>query len=302
MSGLPVPMTPADCDLRGYEYMPLFGGKLFSSDFEAHASDLAFRVAIRLYWESWLQVPASSLPNDDVKLCRLAGLGRDMKTWRRLRADGVLHGFILCSDDRIYHALIAEQALKAWECSRRKERARDQTAERVRRFRDKQTNGQGENVTRYEGEGNALRNAENDGGNAACNASRGDKERKREEIREKARLCRAAAGAAKTAADGWSLLATQLTQTMLICDAPRARSFLGGLLKAANNDHALVMAKLQECRHLSPIDPATWLMAACGRPFRPKVTKAPYRNGAFTVIENDMTPLDRSLLRSFNAR
>jgi len=43
------PMTPADCDLRGYEWMPLFGARLFNSMFEANASDLAFRIAIKLY-------------------------------------------------------------------------------------------------------------------------------------------------------------------------------------------------------------------------------------------------------------
>ena len=129
------PMTPPECDLRGYEWMPLFGARLFASNFEAHASDLAFRVAIKLYWECWQQVPAASLPNDDVQLCRLAGLGRDIKTWRKLRADGVLHGFRLCSDDRLYHPMLADEAIKAWECRQRQQAERDRERDKKRRQR-----------------------------------------------------------------------------------------------------------------------------------------------------------------------
>ena len=36
---IPDPMTPADCDLRGLEYMPLLGQRLFGSEFDAMASD-----------------------------------------------------------------------------------------------------------------------------------------------------------------------------------------------------------------------------------------------------------------------
>lgn len=129
------PLTPEDCDLRGYEWMPLFGGRLFTSTFEAHACDLAFRVAIKLYWECWQQVPAASLPNDDVQLCRLAGLGRDLKTWRKLRADGVLHGFRLCSDDRLYHGMLAAEALKAWASRQQAEKEKATSRERMRRWR-----------------------------------------------------------------------------------------------------------------------------------------------------------------------
>lgn len=148
MNAQPAPFTPADCDLRGYEWMPLFGARLFASNFEAHASDLAFRIAIKLYWECWQQVPAASLPNDDVQLCRLAGLGRDLKLWRKLRADGVLHGFVLCADDRLYHGLIAEEAIKAWECRQRQQHEQEGWRERKRRQRASRSNGSGEHVPR----------------------------------------------------------------------------------------------------------------------------------------------------------
>jgi hypothetical protein len=160
MSAQPDPFTPAECDLRGYEWMPLFGARLFASNFEAHASDLAFRIAIKLYWECWQQVPAASLPNDDVQLCRLAGLGRDLKTWRKLRADGVLHGFVLCSDDRLYHGLLADEALKAWDSRRRQQAEREGSRDRMRRWRVNKTNGDDRSVTRNTARCYAQRDAD----------------------------------------------------------------------------------------------------------------------------------------------
>lgn len=122
MSDLPEPMTPPDCDLRGMEWMPLYGHRLFSSDFEARASDAAFRAAMRLWWVSWQQVPAASLPDDDAVLCRHAGLGRDTKAWKRIKAEA-MHGFVLCADGRLYHKMLAKEAREAWD-RRVKERER----------------------------------------------------------------------------------------------------------------------------------------------------------------------------------
>ncbi len=119
---LPLPLTPPECDLRGLEWMPLYGHRLFASDFDAHASDAVFRAALSLWWSAWNQVPAASLPDDEVALCRLAGLGRDTRTWRRLKAQA-MRGFALCADGRFYHRALAPMALVSWE-RRQKERNR----------------------------------------------------------------------------------------------------------------------------------------------------------------------------------
>jgi hypothetical protein len=119
---LPQPLTPPDSDLRGLEWMPLYGHRLFASDFDAHASDAEFRAALTLWWAAWNQVPAASLPDDEVALCRLAGLGRDAASWRAVRAQA-LHGFVPCSDGRLYHRAMAPIALDAW-ARRVKERTR----------------------------------------------------------------------------------------------------------------------------------------------------------------------------------
>lgn len=130
MSELPEPLTPPDCDLRGQSWMPLFGDRLFNSDFEARASDAEFRAAMTLWWKSWVQVPAASLPDDDIILCKLAGLGRDMKAWKALREGNVLHGFIKCSDGRLYHALLADEAVLSYE--RRLKSAQKRDADKLR--------------------------------------------------------------------------------------------------------------------------------------------------------------------------
>lgn len=121
---LPAPLTPPDCDLRGYDFMPLFGHRLFRSDLYEQTDGEEFKCAVKLWWEAWNQCPAGSLPDDDAKLARLADLGRDVKTWRKIR-ESVLRGFVLCSDGRLYHKWLCEWALEAWQ-RRLRERAKKQ--------------------------------------------------------------------------------------------------------------------------------------------------------------------------------
>lgn len=148
----PAPLVPIDCDLRGYEFMPLFGNHLFGSEFNARATDEAWRAAVTLWWASWNQCPAASLPKDDVALCRLADLGRDLKRWAKIKADA-LYGFEECSDGRLYHRFLAPLAIDAWE---RRCKDRDRKASwRSRRHAD----GDGD-VTRTETGTGRGRNAD----------------------------------------------------------------------------------------------------------------------------------------------
>ncbi len=135
---LPEPMTPADCDLRGLEYMPLLGQRLFGSDFNGMANDSEWRAGLTLWWAAWTQCPAGSLPDDDAALCRLADLGRDTKTWKKLR-ERALHGFVKCSDGRLYHPTLAEQALVAWDKRQQDREARSGNAERKAKERAERT-------------------------------------------------------------------------------------------------------------------------------------------------------------------
>ena len=107
------PLTPAGCDLRDSKFMPLYVQALLNSGFNAMMDDTAWRAGVTLWLKAWHQVPAASLPAGDEDLCALAGLGRDLRRWKKLR-DKALRGWQACGDGRLYHPLIAEAALEAW--------------------------------------------------------------------------------------------------------------------------------------------------------------------------------------------
>lgn len=113
MTDLPAPLTPDDCDLRDFPFLPLDIVRLFNSEFHARSDDPVWRAGLTLWLKSFHQVPAASVPDDDVALARLAELGRDVKTWKKLR-EGALYGWIQCSDGRWYHPVVVEKALEAW--------------------------------------------------------------------------------------------------------------------------------------------------------------------------------------------
>lgn len=110
MNDLPQPLTPADCDLAGYRWMPLDVERVIDSDTFGLCTGDEFKTAFRLWAKSWKQVPAASLPSDDRLLAHLAGL--ELPAWRR-RKENALRGWILCSDGRLYHPVIAEKAIEA---------------------------------------------------------------------------------------------------------------------------------------------------------------------------------------------
>lgn len=126
MIDLPQPLTPADCDLRDFQYMELDVRVLRDSRFGAQVSGDAFRAGVMLWCAAWHQVPAGSLKDDDIDLANLAGYGRFAKEWRKVREEA-LTNFVKCSDGRLYHTEVAKKALGAWNAKLRHhyDRARD---------------------------------------------------------------------------------------------------------------------------------------------------------------------------------
>lgn len=116
----PEPFTSEGIDLRDFRWMKLDLIALFNSDFNAAADDTAWRAGVTLWGRAWHQVPAGSLPNDDATLCNLAGFGRDMKTWKRVR-EAAMRGFVECSDGRLYHGYLCKMALSAYAEKQRRE-------------------------------------------------------------------------------------------------------------------------------------------------------------------------------------
>lgn len=120
---LPTPPVPAEADLRDFPFMPLDINRLFGSAFHARANDAEWRAGVSLWLKSYHQVPAGSLPEDDIELCRLAELGRDLRTWRKVKGMA-LYGWSKHADGRLYHATVTEKAAEAW---RRKEMQRERS-------------------------------------------------------------------------------------------------------------------------------------------------------------------------------
>lgn len=131
------PLVPADIDLRGLPWMRLDTARLLDSDLFALSSGPEFKAAVALWCKSWTQRPAGSLPTDDKVLAHLSGAG---SSWKRVKAMA-LRGWCVAQDGRMYHEVVAEQVLAAWE-------------ERVA-FREKQT-GQRERKQRERDERAAM--------------------------------------------------------------------------------------------------------------------------------------------------
>lgn len=110
----PEPLVPAEVDLRSFETMPLAVQLLRDSRFVSEVRPEAFRAGVLLWCASWHQVPAGSLPDNDVELAKLAGYGFAVPQWKKLRKEA-LQGFELCSDGRLYHREVAARALAAWQ-------------------------------------------------------------------------------------------------------------------------------------------------------------------------------------------
>lgn len=112
---LPDPLVPAEVDLRDFEYMPLYVRRLRDSRFVSIRTPEEVLAGIMLWSASWHQVPAGSLPDDEIELSTLAGYGghRGVSLFRKVK-DGALHNFVRCSDGRLYHPVVAEAARASW--------------------------------------------------------------------------------------------------------------------------------------------------------------------------------------------
>lgn len=110
------PLTPPGCDLRDFPKLMIDVPRLFASTFNATASrnPLAWMIGHKLWYRSWHQVPAGSLPADPDDLCHLAELGFDRKSFDKAKALA-MRGWVECDDGRLYHPVVCEVALESWQ-------------------------------------------------------------------------------------------------------------------------------------------------------------------------------------------
>lgn len=106
---LPDPLVPPEVNLEGLGFIPMKLRVLKSTLFLKSTGD-EFKAAFALWVNSWSEIPAGSLPDDEVVLEALSC----SKVWAKVRGRA-LHNWIKCSDGRLYHPVVAELALDAWE-------------------------------------------------------------------------------------------------------------------------------------------------------------------------------------------
>lgn len=247
------PLTPADCDLRDFQYMPLDVERLRRSKawiLCKRQPELAFYM-LNLWSASWHEIPAASLEDDDDVLADAAMC--DVKKWRKIK-DILLRGWIKCSDGRLYHPVVAEKALSAW----------DRRTKATRKGRD-----------------GAAKRWANAAGNPPTNAaaiveakpadSKGEGEGKGKGEEEASASLRSAGAAAPPADEARKPPdpATQLWREGLAIlanltkrgDTP-CRKALGKMLDAIGGDHAALMAILRKAETEQPDGPIAWIRAA----------------------------------------
>lgn len=263
---LPAPLTPAGCVLQDFPHTPIFRARLFGSSFHARATDAEWRAGVTLWLKSWDQVPAGSLPDDDIELCRLAELARDLKTWKKVKV-GALRGWIVCADGRMYHPVVAEginNALEAKAAQRDKtlkariaaleKRLKDASdatvkasiAEEIERLKQSQSQKAKGSVTDHDtgAKGREEKGREGKGlEDSDPNGSGGKPPLTPEEI---------------IFTYGVPLLVNAGSSEK------HARSFLGGLRKG--RDDAVVVDALRNCIRAKALQPLEWLAAALPPP------------------------------------
>lgn len=112
------PPIPPDADLRHMPSYMIDVQALLDSDLAAFGDPAANWFAVLSWCASLHQLPAGSLPDDDAMLAYIVRLGRDVRTWRKMRAKGALKGWIRHSDGRLYHPVVTKKVLDLLQISR----------------------------------------------------------------------------------------------------------------------------------------------------------------------------------------
>lgn len=141
----PDPLTPSEIDMRDYREFPLEFERVFDSDTWTLWTDRERVVGLRLWAKSWHQEPCASLPADDRLLAKLAGYGDAVREWLKVKG-AVMSGWIMCSDGRWYHPVVAEKAIDKWRTKRKRQADNAADADRKRRKRAAVSGGQTANV------------------------------------------------------------------------------------------------------------------------------------------------------------
>jgi hypothetical protein len=110
----PPPMVSAEVDLRDFKFMPLEVARLRRSKawlICKRRPELAFYM-LNLWTASWHERPAGSLEDDEDVLADAAMCPPER--WTEVK-DDALRGWVKCTDDRLYHPVVAEKVTESWQ-------------------------------------------------------------------------------------------------------------------------------------------------------------------------------------------
>ncbi|EMP1643064.1 TPA: DUF1376 domain-containing protein [Acinetobacter baumannii] len=110
MNNSRIALTPLECDVSNFPFMPLDIDRLLNSETWILGDDSEKVASFTLWLKSWSQIPAASIPNNDKMLAHLSGMGGK---WKKVK-EHALRGWVDGGDGRLYHHVVAEKALEAW--------------------------------------------------------------------------------------------------------------------------------------------------------------------------------------------
>jgi uncharacterized protein YdaU (DUF1376 family) len=150
MAERPAPPVPADADLRdAFSTMPFDVQRLIAAGIAKEGSATVFRAQVLLLSFAWHQVPAGSLPKDDVTLRTMLGL--TAKVWKACRSQA-LKDFYEAADGRLYHPIAVELVQAALAEIQKREKQRLAWKEEKRKTKKKKKENAGKENERNEGE------------------------------------------------------------------------------------------------------------------------------------------------------
>ena len=94
--------------------------RLTNSEFVMGASREAVGAAFTLWFSSFHQVPAGTLPDNDRLLQRMSCCTD--REWKRVGKEA-MHGWMLCSDGRYHHPVVADVVRESWKKKRHGQKA-----------------------------------------------------------------------------------------------------------------------------------------------------------------------------------
>lgn len=114
---LPEPPVPPELDLREFRFMKLNVVQLLNSDTWDEACEEPFAAAacMNLWMRAWHQVPAGSLPDNPNRIKKWMGIPSASDADAMRAHEIALRSFVKCSDGRLYHPVICDLAIDAWD-------------------------------------------------------------------------------------------------------------------------------------------------------------------------------------------